>query len=167
MKQIYYTFIRVENAAVIIGIILTMLITFGNVITRYIFRIGVGWSEELVRYLMIWITFIGMDIAIRTNEHVAIDFFVNLLREGRRQFAEIVGHLISFLFYLFLFVSSLVLTVHVFQDEQISAGLQIPMGYIYLLLPLITFISTVRYLVHLVITAMGKDRSPSTGGETC
>ena len=132
-----------------------MLITFVNVIARYVFRIGVGWSEELVRYIMIWITFIGMDIAIRTHDHVAIDFFVNRLKDNIRKWTDLAGYLIACLFCLFLFFSSLVLTIHVFQDEQISAGLQIPMGYVYLLLPPITFISTVRYLILLIRRGIG------------
>jgi C4-dicarboxylate transporter DctQ subunit len=147
LKQLSQTFIKIENVLVVIGIILTMLIVFVNVVTRYVFHVGVGWSEELVRYVMIWITFIGMGIAIRTKDHVAIDFFVNKLGRRNRKWVDFAGNLIACFFCLFLFISSLILTVHVFQDGQISAGLQIPMGFVYALLPISTAISTFRYFI--------------------
>ena len=147
MQRVNRIFIRTENAFVIVGIILTMLITFTNVIARYVFHIGVGWSEELVRFTMIWITFIGMGIAIRTNEHVSIDYFYNLLDVKKRRYASRIVYFIATFFCAFLFVSSLILTANVFRLEQLSAGLQIRMGFIYSMLPVATFISTIRYSV--------------------
>jgi len=147
LHKVNQIFIKTENAFVIIGIILTMIITFTNVITRYVFHIGVGWSEELVRFIMIWITFIGMGIAIRTNEHVSIDFFYNLLDVKKRKYASHISYFIATFFCAFLFVSGFILTMKVFRLGQISAGLQIRMGFIYLILPISTFISMIRYAV--------------------
>lgn len=145
MKRFYDILLRVEDWFVIIGIVLTMLITFGNVFARYFFKIGAGWPEESVRFIMIWVTFVGMDIGIRTHKHVAIDYFVNLFSHGKRAPINRVVNFVSMLFCVFLFVSSLILTLKVFRLEQISAGLQIPMGYIYTILPVTTLGSAIRY----------------------
>ncbi len=145
MKKTYEIFNKFENGFVITGIILTMLITLVSVIMRYIFRMGAGWSEELVRFIMIWITFVGMGIAIRTGSHVSIDYFCNLLSPKKRRLITRGVYLVATLFCVFLFVSSLILTLHVLRLQQISAGLQIRMGYIYAMLPFAALISTLRY----------------------
>jgi C4-dicarboxylate transporter, DctQ subunit len=145
LKRFYEVILRLEDWFVIIGIVLTMLITFGNVFARYFFKVGAGWSEESVRFIMIWVTFVGMDIGIRTHKHVAIDYFVNHLGPGKRNPVNCAVNIVSMLFCVFLFVSSLILTLKVFRLEQISAGLQIPMGYIYTILPVTTLGSAIRY----------------------
>jgi TRAP-type C4-dicarboxylate transport system permease small subunit len=88
-----------------------------------------------------------MGIAIRTNEHVSIDYFYNLLDVKKRRYASRIVYFIATFFCAFLFVSSLILTANVFRLEQLSAGLQIRMGFIYSMLPVATFISTIRYSV--------------------
>ena len=139
--------IKIENNFIVIGFILTVLIISAAVTARYIFHFGVGWSEELVRYIMIWITFVGLGVAIRTEEHVAIDFFVEKLGRHKKRVIKRIGHFICFLFCLLLFASSLMLTIKVFYRGQITAGLQIPMGVIYSMLPVAMLISTFRYLI--------------------
>ncbi len=145
LKKTYEIFNKLENGFVITGIILTMLMTLVSVIMRYVFRLGAGWSEELVRFIMIWITFVGMGIAIRTGSHVSIDYFCNLLSPKKRKLITRGVHLVATFFCILLFVSSLILALNVFRLQQISAGLQIRMGYIYSMLPFAALVSTLRY----------------------
>jgi len=159
LRKLNYSFQQIENGLVILGIIMTMLITFTNVITRYIFHVGVGWSEELVRFIMIWITFIGMGIAIRNGSHVSIDFFVKKLGRKIKKQADRIGHLLAASFCFFLFVSSLILTFKVFRQEQITAGLQIRIGFIYLILPATTLISTIRYFILMFVGEKGDQKT--------
>ncbi len=145
--------IRIEDGAVITGIILTVAITFINVIARYIFFTGFGWAEEMIRYIMIWISFIGFSIFVRKKGLIAVDFFVEKVfgnRRNLRRWINRAGHTINLFFSSLLFVSSLLLTINVFQQGQISAGLEIPMGIVYGLLPIACFISALRYLTTLI-----------------
>lgn len=145
MKKLYALFTRLENGFVVIGMILTMLITVVSVVMRYVFHYGAGWSEELVRFVMIWVTFVGMAIGIRTGSHISIDYFCGLLRPRMRRWIVRGVHVVAVAFCVFLFVSSLLLTVYVFRLQQITAGLQIRMGYIYAIIPFAAFVSTFRY----------------------
>jgi C4-dicarboxylate transporter DctQ subunit len=150
LRNLVQSLNKMEDGAVTIGILLTVVITFGNVVARYLFRIGSGWPEESVRYLMIWISFIGMGIGIRTQSHIVVDFFVEKMfgdHNFKRTLVDRLGYLVACLFGLFLFISSLVLTLKVFNQKQISAGLEIPMWIAYAMLPVATSISTIRYLL--------------------
>ena len=64
-------------------------ITTFTVFTRYLINYVPSWSEEIPRYLLVWITYLGAALAIKYKEHISLDVFFNLLPLKARQ----VGHL--------------------------------------------------------------------------
>jgi TRAP-type C4-dicarboxylate transport system permease small subunit len=70
----------------VIGVILASMVVlvFGNVVLRYGFNSGIAVSDELSRYLFIWLTFIGAVIAVHEHEHLGVDTLLRLLpRKGK------------------------------------------------------------------------------------
>ena len=70
----------------VIGVILALMVVlvFGNVVLRYGFNSGITVSEELSRYLFIWLTFIGAVIAVHEHAHLGVDSLVRALpRTGK------------------------------------------------------------------------------------
>jgi len=65
-------------------------ITIITVFTRYILNFVPSWSEEIPRYLLVWITYLGAALAVNYKEHISLDIFFNLMPVRGRQ----VGHLI-------------------------------------------------------------------------
>jgi TRAP-type C4-dicarboxylate transport system permease small subunit len=61
---------------------LMVLLVFGNVVLRYGFNSGIVISEELSRWLFIWLTFMGAVVALREHAHLGTDMLVSRL--GRR-----------------------------------------------------------------------------------
>jgi len=62
----------------------TVVMVFGNVILRYGFNSGIDVSEELSRWCLVWITFIGAALALKEGRHLGVDaFVVTLSRRGR------------------------------------------------------------------------------------
>jgi TRAP-type C4-dicarboxylate transport system permease small subunit len=71
---------------IVIGLILAVMVVlvFGNVVLRYGFNSGITVSEELSRYLFIWLTFIGAVVAIYDRAHLGVDSLVRALpRKGK------------------------------------------------------------------------------------
>lgn len=64
-------------------------ITIFTVFTRYILNFVPSWSEEIPRYLLVWITYLGAALAVKFKEHISLDVFFNLMPVRARQ----VGHL--------------------------------------------------------------------------
>ena len=58
------------------GIFIIVLFT---VFSRYLFNYVASWSEEVPRYLLVWIGFLGAALAVRQNEHIGFDYIFNKL----------------------------------------------------------------------------------------
>ena len=56
-----------------------VVLVFGNVVLRYAFNLGITVSEELSRWLFVWMTFLGAIIAMREHGHLGVDMLVSRL----------------------------------------------------------------------------------------
>lgn len=107
-----------------------------GVLTRYAFSNQAGWTEELARYLLIWISLLGSAYAVSTRSHIAITLFPDSL-EGER--AERVNRLIDALI-LFFAVAVMIIgggyyVWLTFSLGQTAPALGLPVGIVYLVVP--------------------------------
>ena len=72
--------LAVNRALMIAALAVMAVIVLANVLTRYLTNYSIPWSEELARYLMIWLTFLGIGPVFRLGGHVAIDTLQDSLR---------------------------------------------------------------------------------------
>jgi len=104
-----------------------------QVILRYFFHSANAWSEELARYVLFYVTMFSAVIALRKGSHLQVDFLKSLLPTKITTILNIacMGAGIGFL--LFLTKYSIILCS--MTSNSISAGLKIPMSYIYISIP--------------------------------
>jgi TRAP-type C4-dicarboxylate transport system permease small subunit len=120
-----------------------------QVFSRFILNSPSSFTEELARYLLIWVGLIAAGYVAGRKMHLAIDYLVNKFSDSIKRKIELVTNLIIILFALFVMViggfNLVSLTVYL---EQISSALQIQLGYVYLAVPisglLIIFYSSVN-----------------------
>jgi hypothetical protein len=68
------------NRWVVIALMAVMaVLVFANVVSRYLFNFSIIWVEELTRYMMVWVGFIGSGLVLRFGAHIAVDVFQDLL----------------------------------------------------------------------------------------
>lgn len=108
-----------------------------QVFTRFILRDPSSFTEELARYLLIWVGLLGASYAAGQKMHLAIDIILKSLEGKTRVLVELCIQLFIFLFALFVMVIGGFRLVSItLKLNQISAALQIQLGYVYLVLPL-------------------------------
>ena len=108
-----------------------------QVFTRWVLDDPSSYTEELARYLLIWIGLLGSALAVGKKLHLAIDLVPTKLEGARRDVLEIVIEGAVLLFALAVMViggARLVQLTFVF--GQVSAALGVPLGYVYLVIPL-------------------------------
>ena len=68
------------NRVVLVCLMAAMaLLVFANVVGRYVFNHSFVWAEELSRYMMVWVGFLGAGLVLRIGAHIAVDVFQDLL----------------------------------------------------------------------------------------
>jgi TRAP-type C4-dicarboxylate transport system permease small subunit len=76
---------KVAEAFLAVCMVSMVVMVFGNVVLRYIFNSGITISEEMSRYVFVWLVFVGAVVAMRENAHLGVDTVVALLpRLGKK-----------------------------------------------------------------------------------
>ncbi len=96
----YFTCLKV---AIVACLALMVILVFGNVVLRYAFNLGITMSEELSRFLFVWLTFLGAIVAFREHGHLGVDMVVSRLSPAGKRACLIVSQaLMLFVTWLFL-----------------------------------------------------------------
>ncbi len=106
-----------------------VVLVFGNVVMRYAFNSGIAISDELSRWLFVWMTFMGAVVAVRERGHLGTDFLVaRLPRWGKKVFLGIGQVLMIYVCWL-LFEGALAQTR--INAQTTSAVMEAPVSYFY------------------------------------
>ncbi|MDM0075830.1 TRAP transporter small permease [Variovorax sp. J2P1-59] len=84
-----------------------VVLVFGNVVLRYGFNSGITVSEEVSRWLFIWVTFLGAVVALKEHGHLGVDMVVQKLPPLGKKICLALGHLIMLYIVWLLFQGSL------------------------------------------------------------
>ena len=108
-----------------------------QVFSRFVLGDPSSYTEELARYLMIWVGVLGAAYVSGKNKHVAIDYFPTKFSEKNQIKVKVFVKWLIMIFAFFAFViggSRLVYITYVL--EQLSPALQIPLAFVYLVIPI-------------------------------
>lgn len=107
-----------------------------QVATRFLMSDPSSYTEELARFLLIWVGLLGGCYAYRTNAHIGLDLLTRRLEGLSQKIATAAALTVVLLFsVLVLGWGGLQLVLLTFELNQTSASLGIPVGYVYTVLP--------------------------------
>lgn len=127
---------RVIAAMLIILMALMVLNVTWQVTSRYIFQDPSSFTDELSRYMLIWVGMLGAAYVAGKNEHLAIDIILTSLKENLQKKVLILVSVLVMAFALTVMViggSNLVYITFILGQK--SAALQIPLAYVYSVIP--------------------------------
>lgn len=126
-----------------------IILVFAQVYTRFLTTSSLTWSEELSRFVMIWMVFLSSIQVFRNNGHIWVENIINLFPQKIKSTILIIGHLliITFCFIIIWGAFSLFPMVH----KQYSPVLSIPMSYIYAAVPISLSITVFFAIKNLVL----------------
>ncbi len=133
-----------------------------QVFSRYIIGIPSSFSDELAGYLLIWVGLGGAAYATSTKQHLAIDILPAKLPPEKKKYVDILINVLIIVFALtIMIVGGIYLVYTRFHLGQISSALQIPIGYVYLILPISGFL-ILYYAVDDILLLLGIRESETT-----
>lgn len=139
MKIIDVVFIktcRLMEICLVVIFLLLFLDVLLQVLSRYFLNASFSFTEELARFLLIWLSILGAAYLNAKREHLSMDFLYRKLSAKNQRKISILIELLIFLFALAVMVAGgfnlVYITLHL---EQLSGTLRVPLGYIYAILP--------------------------------
>ena len=140
------------------GFIISVLI---QVISRTFLPKTPSWTEELARYLFIYMVAFGSSVAVHKKEFVAVDLIIDFLPKIIRKLIELVINVVLLLFVTFVLLKS-VLSFAILEYRMVSTAMQVPMQYIYFSmiilfgLLILSFVMEILYQVKEILSNKGE-----------
>ncbi len=150
----------IENWVLFLAVIVALGSLFANVVLRYGFDYSLGWAEEMVREVIIVTTFIGASAGIRRRAMIKIDALAQLVPVVKKPLT-MFSHGAALAFAVFMFYYGWKMTVLQVMTNQKTIILQIPLVYLYAILPTMSVFMFIRTL-QMIYYDLLEFRNPST-----
>lgn len=122
-----------------------------QVISRYLLSSPSSFTDELAGFLLIWVGVLGAAYVSGKKEHLAIDILLQRSPPERKHRLQVLIHILVFFFALtVMVVGGIILMYTRFVLEVKSAALQLPLGYVYIVLPISGLIIMFYELFHIL-----------------
>jgi len=150
-RTIDRTFQFVEEWSLFTTVCIALIVAMANVLLRKLTSdVNLYWSDEVVRKVIYFTTFIGCVAAVRSRSLIRIDALPQLMPVLKKPLT-LISHLAVLIFSAIMVYLGWQMTVMMFQDEYAKTStLQIPEWYFYAVLPLMGVMMFVRTLIVMV-----------------
>ena len=150
LNKLYIFFFKYSLEIALVFLLVAMTLTvFSQVIARYIFEAPLSWSEELARFILIWLSMLSAAYAFKTKSHFALTILVSKLPNKHQKITSFCINIIVAIFFLIIFYYSVIfvhsVNGHIAPALQIS--MQIPYSSIIVasgLISIFSFLSAVK-----------------------
>lgn len=115
----------------LLGAMLAVMIAlvFLNVILRFFFNSGLVWSEEVSRYVFVYVIYLGAIVAMKENAHLGVDTFIKNCPEKLKWLLFVVGRVIIITVMAILFKGSLAMVIQSSTAKAAATGLPLSVVY--------------------------------------
>jgi len=149
-KAIDRAFVFVEDWSLFVAVAVALLAAMANVILRKTTSINLYWSDEVVRKVIFFTTYIGCSVAIRSRSLIRIDAVPQIFPVTKKALT-LLSHLAVLVFALLMVWLGMKMTVSVYHDEYArTATLQIREWLFYAVLPLMGGMMFIRTLMVMI-----------------
>ena len=136
-------------AMVIIFVVFMTIIFFLQIATRTMGVRSFKWSEEVLRYAYIWVVFMGVSVAIYSNELPRFDLLRDKLSPLANKILETILIIVMLTILTFMLLGSFMMIR--IQMRQVMTSINIRMGYVYMVLPIFAVTSMLFLLTKIFL----------------
>ncbi len=120
--------VKAENFSIVVFFIMLSIVTVLQVLFRYVFKVSAPWTDELGRYFMIWMVFIGAGWATHAENHISINV-IDILIPSKKivRFTDTLMALVMAAFSLVYLRSALIYVPQVMRSNEMTIATKMPM----------------------------------------
>ena len=119
MTKVLDIYCRVLEGLMALALLLMVVLVFGNVVLRYAFDSGITVSEEVSRWLFVWLTFLGAVVALKEHGHLGTDMLIGKLGPAGKRVCLVIAQV------LMLYVTWLLISGSL-QQARINLDVEAP-----------------------------------------
>lgn len=97
---------EIEETAIAVCLGLMTLITFANVVARYVFNSNILWALELTVYLFAWLVLMGMSYGVKKHFHIGVDVITNMVSPSTKRILALISVAACLAFSVLLLIGS-------------------------------------------------------------
>ena len=150
MKRLKNFLDNFEGYVCVVMLIAMSIIVFMQVICRFILKSSLPWSEEASRYLLVWVSFLGGAYGVRKGAHLGVEAVLLLLPKKLRGIVELLSMVLGVVLCSVILKYGVDIVITQMNRMQYSPAMRIPMGYIYLAIPVGMVLFIVRYIQNII-----------------
>ncbi len=144
--------------AFLLAVLLTL--SFANVATRLL-NVPLAWADEAMRFVMIWMAFLACPVLIDRKAHLVVDLVASLFHKKAHGVMYTIGEIMAFVFLVYLLFPCITLVGKSF--VAMSSAMRIPMGLVYLCIPIGVGLSALAQLRRIGKRFLFKEGADSAG----
>lgn len=156
MKTVWKVFDTTLNVVLALCGVAVTIICLAQIFARFIINSSIPWSDEACRYLFVVTVSLGAGVCVRDKSLIAVDLIPQKLKGRARFYYSLVLNILVMCFAYVLLVYGYRFAQ--MNMKQLSSSIQIPMGIVYLVLPLSGLLIIINTLRNIVYDFMEKDR---------
>ena len=126
-------------------LIMMVLIVMLQIVCRYILNDSPAWTEEVARYIQVWIILFGSPVCIQKSSHLSIDYLKDSISLGVRKLLQFISYVMISLFSVSIIVFGIQFILKV--GYQNTPATQIPLGFIYMAFPIAGTLMLIESLI--------------------
>ena len=150
---------RIEEVLCVIALVIMTVLTFANVIARYVFSASFSFSEEITTYLFVLLSLLGSAVAARRKAHLGFTALIDIVPENVRRIFHAISFLLATLFSSALFVFGMKMVYSQMSRGQVTAGMQWPEWIFGAFVPFGAFFITLEFLFLLINVLKGDEEA--------
>ncbi|MEA3463248.1 MAG: TRAP transporter small permease [Bacteroidota bacterium] len=151
MEKFQYNLNKVLEIFLVVLMSVLVIDVLWQVFSRYLLSSPSSFTDELAGFLLIWVGVLGAAYVAGRKEHLAIDILIQRSPPARKRLLQFIIHSLIFLFALSVMVTGGVVLMYTrFVLQVKSAALQLPLGYVYIVLPISGLIIMFYEVLHII-----------------
>lgn len=144
---------HLEKYLLVVLLSSTVILIAFQVFMRYVMENSLSWTEELARFLFIWMVYIGISYGVKERRHIRVDAALHLLPKKAQKLIRIFADVLFIVFCILIIKQGLLVAMDLYKFGQTSPALSIPMAYVYLASPVGLSLTAIRLLQNIITMA--------------
>jgi len=142
---------KILETFLVMGFAAMTIIIFLQIIFRYFLLQSLSWSEEIARYLFVWLTFLGASVVARSRSHITVSSIVNSIKPERiRKGFQTIAEILVLLFLYILASEGFSASFEILELGQVSPSIPwLLLGWIYFAIPLGSLFMALNIIEHI------------------